>query len=959
MTTPPKSPFEGTANPKRNNTRSPRQPDDDVVQRMLRQEQTNTLQHQAAGGAQQVARHVPVSLQGDRIEVDAAASISPTLLHEDSHKNSTKHNVTSATVQTATIPHASCKPKTTTAVSFIQRIKQTAFPLPRRGHARSPPAQPGSSSRSPSPPFSSPKTKKAKRSGSPSPKAATGYVSSTNDEVDDSDASNFLDNDSEDEDNVVAPETARWVVEKYLMPLFERIGLFQSVYSGKNLSGGGLAGPAGTSGGPGKTAGGGGAPSSTTSPTKISSAGGNTKNLKTATTSTSTSGVPLLDELRLSDRLLHKLQEYRKKVAVETNYCAAQEREKEQQMEEVQALQKELKQLQHWVAMDGYRRKAEMERNLWEKRGCEEKEIQLGELSESLAARVKENKKLHFLVDQQERIVSQQRFVVAKHLRAASLAKLKNDVLEGEIRLLRNFKSSNAAAGGSAATGHGTTTAGVVAAEGASTSGGTGIRNSTASGAVATALGRGSSRISGSARDSTTGTSTPAAHFSSSLVPHITDADLEKQQKKFAQQLSDQFQAQDEIELKLSTLVSDKNNLEAGRTALMKRNEELLLEKDSLLEEETELRIALKEQLKEALNEKDTMRKERDKLEMKVKDLSADRDTLKQRLKKYRRLKVDEHKTCKNCNKEYSEQDNFNWSCRTHSSEYGGEMWWCCGKLGKDAIGCKFSKHESKDEDDDLDEQDRAEREERENKTRNAKIKCYSCKETGHIAKNCPKDPNLRTLYDPVPDLNRIEVLALSQQLRGKKKKGTTMGSTSSSASGTTSGSSTSTQDDDASRQLKLSEIVTKIDSKLGFVSTMNEEDLIIDDAVLDDVVDLCAKAREKFYAQFLLEEEAKLMKNHSEEYFSSSEEDEEESSESESESESNSEADEDSEDEDGSGSEHGDGGKVNQSGKVKQNNSGSDNDSEKNDSSSGGEDSSKLDGGDSRRSSKSENGKN
>jgi hypothetical protein len=38
------------------------------------------------------------------------------------------------------------------------------------------------------------------------------------------------------------------------------------------------------------------------------------------------------------------------------------------------------------------------------------------------------------------------------------------------------------------------------------------------------------------------------------------------------------------------------------------------------------------------------------------------------------------------------ESENFNWSCRTHQSEFGGEMWWCCGKIGKDAIGCKFSK---------------------------------------------------------------------------------------------------------------------------------------------------------------------------------------------------------------------------------------------------------------------------
>jgi len=31
-------------------------------------------------------------------------------------------------------------------------------------------------------------------------------------------------------------------------------------------------------------------------------------------------------------------------------------------------------------------------------------------------------------------------------------------------------------------------------------------------------------------------------------------------------------------------------------------------------------------------------------------------------------------------------------------------MWWCCGKNSKDALGCKFAKHFSKeDEDEDAD----------------------------------------------------------------------------------------------------------------------------------------------------------------------------------------------------------------------------------------------------------------
>lgn len=69
---------------------------------------------------------------------------------------------------------------------------------------------------------------------------------------------------------------------------------------------------------------------------------------------------------------------------------------------------------------------------------------------------------------------------------------------------------------------------------------------------------------------------------------------------------------------------------------------------------------------------------------------------------KNRRGKIDLGiKLCKMCTREYHEKENFNWSCKTHKSEYGGEMWWCCGKKDPNAPGCKTAKHESKEEDDD------------------------------------------------------------------------------------------------------------------------------------------------------------------------------------------------------------------------------------------------------------------
>lgn len=87
-----------------------------------------------------------------------------------------------------------------------------------------------------------------------------------------------------------------------------------------------------------------------------------------------------------------------------------------------------------------------------------------------------------------------------------------------------------------------------------------------------------------------------------------------------------------------------------------------------------------------------------------------EKEKMKQRITKLiqRKGKFDSaNKTCKKCSKEFNEKENFNWSCRTHQSDWGGEMWWCCGKRDRDAPGCKFQKHEAK-EDDDFGEQDEA-----------------------------------------------------------------------------------------------------------------------------------------------------------------------------------------------------------------------------------------------------------
>ena len=70
-------------------------------------------------------------------------------------------------------------------------------------------------------------------------------------------------------------------------------------------------------------------------------------------------------------------------------------------------------------------------------------------------------------------------------------------------------------------------------------------------------------------------------------------------------------------------------------------------------------------------------------------------------------------------------------------------MWWCCGKRGKDQPGCKFSKHESKD-DEELGMSDGGP-----DAAGNMKyVRCLCCKELGHRIDQCIRDPNYKTYED-------------------------------------------------------------------------------------------------------------------------------------------------------------------------------------------------------------------
>ena len=174
-------------------------------------------------------------------------------------------------------------------------------------------------------------------------------------------------------------------------------------------------------------------------------------------------------------------------------------------------------------------------------------------------------------------------------------------------------------------------------------------------------------------------------------------------------------------------------------------------DKNSSKDRETKLQ----KQLADLYKENNDQGEEILNLQKSCKQLVMDKEKSKARIQKLiqRKGKFDSGlQTCKKCSKEFNENENYNWSCRTHQSEYSGEMWWCCGKTSREALGCKYSAHESKDddEDDDLDgDYD-------DGKQSNKYVRCTCCKEIGHTINECPRDPNLKTGHKADEEYVRI-----------------------------------------------------------------------------------------------------------------------------------------------------------------------------------------------------------
>ena len=100
------------------------------------------------------------------------------------------------------------------------------------------------------------------------------------------------------------------------------------------------------------------------------------------------------------------------------------------------------------------------------------------------------------------------------------------------------------------------------------------------------------------------------------------------------------------------------------------------------------------------------------------------------------------------CQRYYLPSDNTNWACQTHAGEWGGELWWCCGKTNVKAAGCVRSRHITREEYEKENEQKLMEIDSEEEERKKASEVCFGCKQPGHTIENCTQDPNLKTTFD-------------------------------------------------------------------------------------------------------------------------------------------------------------------------------------------------------------------
>ena len=166
---------------------------------------------------------------------------------------------------------------------------------------------------------------------------------------------------------------------------------------------------------------------------------------------------------------------------------------------------------------------------------------------------------------------------------------------------------------------------------------------------------------------------------------------------------------QDEVISSYSSATQERDWLRKDYIELTEIKAELTKQKEKIMKAFKEKFTSMQKELNDALEAREITRVKLEEAEKKYVDVTEEFKRFRMKMKaKYSGISEKEEKFCKNCQKSFFESENFNWSCRVHASKLSGDTYWCCGKAGKDSVGCVVSKHVSKDEDEMVNEENLA-----------------------------------------------------------------------------------------------------------------------------------------------------------------------------------------------------------------------------------------------------------
>jgi len=234
-------------------------------------------------------------------------------------------------------------------------------------------------------------------------------------------------------------------------------------------------------------------------------------------------------------------------------------------------------------------------------------------------------------------------------------------------------------------------------------------------------------------------------------------------QKKLQEEFELSCSSVKSLGLEYEALKAKYQEVTQSRDQIVQDSYEVISMKDTLEDQRDRIQRVFKEkvnqmqtQIQNLLNEREELKEKVTSLENSVKQLSSDNLYIKNQLKKYKSSHSNQtERQCTLCNLYYYENENFNWSCKTHKSRYieSAGYYFCCGKKGESAPGCIKSKHVS------------GEQEEAKDSEKSINETCTNCKSIGHSSHNCPKDPNVHDEFDPAEELDRIN---MNSKLRRK-----------------------------------------------------------------------------------------------------------------------------------------------------------------------------------------------